>query len=114
MTQTERKVQIENQYIIAVFGQFDSNMKKIEQACGVQIVNRGDDVKIIGEQRQAMRAERVLRSLEALAKKGEQITEQNVNYLLQTAEEMDLQEVERVYDDFICMTVNGRPVRPKT
>lgn len=114
MTQTERKVQIENQCIIAVFGQFDSNMKKIEQACGVQIVNRGDDVKIIGEQRQAMRAERVLRSLEALAKKGEQITEQNVNYLLQTAEEMDLQEVERVYDDFICMTVNGRPVRPKT
>ena len=114
MSQQERRLQIENQYIIAVFGQFDSNLKKIEQVCNVQIVNRGDDIKIIGEQKQTIRAEKVLLSLEALAKKGEEITEQNVTYLLQTVEEMDLQEVEKVYDDFICMTVNGRPVKPKT
>lgn len=114
MSQQERRLQIENQYIIAVFGQFDSNLKKIEQVCNVQIVNRGDDIKIIGEQKQTIRAEKVLLSLEALAKKVEEITEQNVTYLLQTVEEMDLQEVEKVYDDFICMTVNGRPVKPKT
>ena len=114
MSQQERRLQIENQYIIAVFGQFDSNLKKIEQVCNVQIVNRGDDIKIIGEQKQTIRAEKVLLSLEALAKKGEEITEQNVTYLLQTVEEMVLQEVEKVYDDFICMTVNGRPVKPKT
>ena len=114
MSQQEGRLQIENQYIIAVFGQFDSNLKKIEQVCNVQIVNRGDDIKIIGEQKQTIRAEKVLLSLEALAKKGEEITEQNVTYLLQTVEEMDLQEVEKVYDDFICMTVNGRPVKPKT
>lgn len=114
MSQIEKKMQIDNQYIGAIFGQFDSNIKKIEQVCYVQIVNRGDDIKIIGEEKGVTNAENVLHSLEVLAKKGEEITEQNVTYLLQAAEQNDLIEIEKIYDDFICMTVNGRPVKPKT
>ena len=45
----ERTIQMENHIILPVFGQFDANIKKIEKACGVSIVNRGDDVKISGE-----------------------------------------------------------------
>lgn len=114
MSQIEKKMQIDNQYIGAIFGQFDSNIKKIEQVCYVQIVNRGDDIKIIGEEKGVTNAENVLHSLEVLARKGEEITEQNVTYLLQAAEQNDLIEIEKIYDDFICMTVNGRPVKPKT
>lgn len=114
MSQIEKKMQIDNQYIGAIFGQFDSNIKKIEQVCYVQIVNRGDDIKIIGEEKGVTNAENVLHSLEVLARKGEEITEQNVTYLLQAAEQNDLIEIEKMYDDFICMTVNGRPVKPKT
>ena len=47
----ERTIQMENHIILPVFGQFDANIKKIEKACGVSIVNRGDDVKISGEER---------------------------------------------------------------
>lgn len=112
MGEIEKKIQIENQNISMVFGQFDSNIKKIEQVCHVQIINRGDDIKIIGEETGVIRAENVLHSLETLIKKGETITEQNVLYLLQTKE--DWKEVEKVYDDFICMAMNGRPVKPKT
>ena len=79
-----------------------------------QIVNRGDDIKIIGEEKGVTNAENVLHSLGVLVKKGEEITEQNVMYLLQTVEQNYLTEVEKMYDDFICMTVNGRPVKPKT
>ncbi len=112
MGEIEKKIQIENQNISTVFGQFDSNIKKIEQTCHVQIVNRGDDIKIIGEETGVIHAENVLYSLETLVKKGESITEQNVLYLLQAKD--DFKEIEKVYDDFICMAMNGRPVRPKT
>ena len=78
MGEIEKKIQIENQNISTVFGQFDSNIKKIEQTCHVQIVNRGDDIKIIGEETGVIHAENVLYSLETLVKKGESITEQNV------------------------------------
>lgn len=114
MSYMEKRIQIDSRNIVMIFGQFDSNIKKIEQVCNVQIVNRGDDIKIIGEEKGVIHAENVLHSLEVLAKKGEEITEQNVMYLLQTTEDSNLKEIEKVYDDVICMTVNGRPVKPKT
>lgn len=105
---------MENSVILAVFGQFDANIKKIEKECGVRIVNRGDDVKISGEEKAVHRAWNVMQSLVALARKGEEITEQNLTYFLQMAEQADLREMEKIYDDLICLTANGRPLKPKT
>lgn len=110
----EKTIQMENSIILSVFGQFDANLKKIEKECAVRIVNRGDDVKIIGAEAGVNRAWNVLRSLAALAAKGEEITEQNLSYFLVSSAESDLREMEKVYDDLICLTVNGRPLRPKT
>ena len=110
----ERAMQMDNSIILPVFGQFDANIKKIEKACNVSIVNRGDDVKITGEELQVHKAWNILHSLAALARKGEEITEQNLEYFIASAEESDLRELEKVYDDLICITVNGRPLKPKT
>lgn len=114
MERFEKTLQLDNSVILTVFGQFDANIKQVERACGVQIVNRGDDVKIVGAERGVRKAWNVVRSLAALAAKGEEITEQNLNYFLASAEEEDLRELERVYDDFICVTANGRHLKPKT
>ena len=110
----ERTIQMDNSIILPVFGQFDANIKKIEKACGVSIVNRGDDVKISGEEKDVHKAWNILHSLTALVRKGEEITEQNLEYFISSAEEADLRELEKVYDDLICITVNGRPLKPKT
>ena len=82
----ERTIQMENHIILPVFGQFDANIKKIEKACGVSIVNRGDDVKISGEEKDVHKAWNILHSLVALVKKGEEITEQNLEYFISSAE----------------------------
>lgn len=112
MNSQERTLQIENEYMLNVFGQFDGNIKKIEKACQVKIVNRGDVIKISGEQ--AERALKIVNSLYTLAKKGEDITEQNVDYFISMSNEADFSEAQKVYDDAICMTMNGRLVKPKT
>ena len=91
----ERTMQMENHIILPVFGQFDANIKKIEKACGVSIVNRGDDVKISGEEKDVHKAWNILHSLVALVKKGEEITEQNLEYFISSAEETDLRELEK-------------------
>ena len=114
MSQIERTIQLENDIILPVFGQFDSNIRKIEKSCGVQIVNRGDDVKVVGEERGVHKAWNVLNSMAALARRGEEITEQYLEYFISSAEEADLQELEKVYDNLICITANGRPLKPKT
>ena len=51
----ERTIQMENHIILPVFGQFDANIKKIEKACGVSIVNRGDDVRFRARKRMSIR-----------------------------------------------------------
>lgn len=89
---------MDNSIILPVFGQFDVNIKKIEKACAVSIVNRGDDVKISGEEKNVHKAWNVLHSLAALAGKGEEITEQNLEYFISAAEEADLREVEKIYE----------------
>ena len=114
MSQIKRTIQLENDIILPVFGQFDSNIRKIEKSCGVQIVNRGDDVKVVGEERGVHKAWNVLNSMAALARRGEEITEQNLEYFISSAEEADLQELEKVYDNLICITASGRPLKPKT
>ena len=89
----ERTMQMDTRIILPVFGQFDANIKKIEKACEVSIVNRGDDVKISGEEKNVHKAWNVMHSLAALARKGEEITEQNLEYFISSAEEADLSRV---------------------
>lgn len=115
MSETERVIAIENENISAVFGQYDANIKKIEQELGVQVVNRGDVVKIKGPNKRTVEAgQKVVYELLMAARKKEEITEQVVQYLLDGVESVLPEEMEKLYDDVICLTINGRPIKPKT
>ena len=59
--------------LIAVFGSFDENIKRIEEALDVKIINRGTDMKVSGDEENVDKAVRTLEGLLALAAKGENI-----------------------------------------
>ena len=66
----ERMVNAERiEDLIAVFGSFDENIKRIEQALSVQIVNRGTDLKVSGDEEMVDKAVRTLEGLLCLASK---------------------------------------------
>ena len=70
----ERTINAERvEQLIDVFGSFDENLKRIEAACAVRITNRGNELKIQGEEEAADQGARALESLLALAAKGEEI-----------------------------------------
>lgn len=110
----EKTLKIEHENIASVFGEYDSNIKKMESRFHVNIVNRDGGIKIVGEERNVLQTENVLHSLLKLAAKGEEITDQSLEYLLSSVDEEKMEEIEKIYDDYICLTVNGRPVKPKT
>ena len=56
--------------------------KKIERTLGVTVVVRDDQLKIIGTPSAASGAQEVFEQLYELAKRGNVISEQNVNYAL--------------------------------
>ena len=114
MALTESQISIRNEYIGDIFGEFDSNIKKIESEYKVQIVNRGDDIKISGEEDSVKKAVIVLQALNNIAEKGENITVQSLMYIISSLEDGSIKETEKIHDDFICVTSMGRPVKPKT
>ena len=73
--------------LIAVFGSFDENIKRIEEALGVIIVNRGNELRVKGDAEAVDKAVRTLEGLLQLASKGETIDEQRVRYLITLVQE---------------------------
>lgn len=97
-----------------VCGQFDSYLKKIERTLQVTMIARDGALKIIGPEQTIQKAKSVFNTLIELSKRGNAITEQNVDYALSLSfEEKDGQILE-IDKDIICRTINGKPVKPKT
>ena len=114
MSLNEITMNVPIEYMANVFGQFDKNMKKIERALNVTIVIRNDSVKILGSDANIKSACNVFTQLIALAQRGNDITEQNVNYTLELQKVSNESAVVEIDKDTICHTINGKPVKPKT
>ena len=112
---TERIVNADRvEDLIAVFGSFDENIKRIEEALSVTIVNRGTDLRITGDAESADKAARALEGLLALAAKGEAIDEQRVRYLITLVQEGNEDYVSQMAKDVVCITAKGKPIKAKT
>ena len=100
--------------LIAVFGSFDENIRRIEESLMVSIVNRGTDLKISGDEEAVDKAARTLEGLLSLASKGEVIDEQRVRYLITLVQEGNDSQVSQMAKDVVCITAKGKPIKAKT
>ena len=97
-----------------IFGQFDEHLKLIERTLNVTMIFRDGSLKILGSQEGATQARAIVEELNTLAGRGNTITQQNVNYALSLAMEKICSVMEEIDKDFICNTIQGRPIKPKT
>lgn len=115
MSEKECILDIPVEHLENIFGQFDANIKLIEQTLSVTFIARDDRLKVIGEEDKIKSAVDIMQRLYALSKKGETITKQEVNYLLGlTEQKLPTKAVEDLADDCICHTTSGKPIKPKT
>ncbi len=113
--QMERIVNAERvEDLISVFGSFDENIRRIEDAFAVKIVNRETELKISGDPENADKAARTLEGLLRLAAKGETIDEQRVRYLMTLVSEGNDEQVAQMAKDVVCITAKGKPIKAKT
>lgn len=112
---TERIINFDRvEDLIAVFGSFDENIKRIEEALDVKIINRGTDLRVSGDAEAVDKAARALEGLLALAAKGEIIDEQRVRYLITLVKEGNDDYVTQMAKDVVCITAKGKPIKAKT
>ncbi|MBQ3537280.1 MAG: PhoH family protein, partial [Clostridia bacterium] len=99
---------------VSLFGSFDENIRMIENEYNVDIVNRGGTLKVSGEDVDVARACKALQGLIMLINKGEQLNEQNVRYCISLVNEGNDDKLPSIASDCICITMAGKPVKPKT
>lgn len=97
-----------------VCGQFDSYLKKIERTLHVTMIERDGALKIIGPEQMVKKAKSVFNNLIELSKRGNAITEQNVDYALSLSFSESDGQILEIDKDIICRTITGKPVKPKT
>ena len=115
MKQVERIVNADRvDDLIAVFGSFDENIKRIEEQLNVRIVARDTELKVTGDEEQVDKAVRTLEGLLTLAAKGETIDEQRVRYLITLVSEGNADQVQKIAQDVVCITAKGKPIKAKT
>ena len=114
MSVIESIIDIPAEHEKKIYGNFDENINKIERTLHVTIISRDSQIKIIGGEVAAKRAKKVFEQLFKLSLRGNEITEQNVDYALSLSFEDNEQAIVELDDDMICRTAAGKPVKPKT
>ena len=114
MSLSELMIEILAEYEANVFGQFDVYVKKLERTFHVTLISRDGATKIVGERAAAEKVQRILNQLVELARRGNTITEQNVDYAISLVFEDQEQQLVDIDKDLICHTLQGKPIKPKT
>ncbi|AYF08313.1 MULTISPECIES: PhoH family protein [Bacillus] len=111
----EMNQQLENtNEAIALFGVNDAHLKVIERELNVSIITRGETVHASGAVETVTLVEKILQQLLVVIRKGVSITERDVAYAIQLAQQGNIAQFEELYEEEIFKTAKGKSIRVKT
>ncbi len=113
MELTQQMIEIPIDHMTNVFGEFDAWLKMIEKNLGVVLVARDGGMKVTGSPAAVDSACAVLDQLLRMSERGNDITEQNVSYALETCS-VNRHALLDADSEIICHTMDGKAVKPKT
>ena len=113
---TEQTISIERlEEAVNLFGSLDENVRLMEKELGVSVVNRDGELKISGEDAEAvLHAVQAVEGLLKVIGRGETITEQNVRYILNLVKAGHADKIGQLSNDVLCVTAKGKPIKSKT
>ncbi len=95
-------------------GPNDINLRLIEEAFGVSLVHREEELRVFGAEDRAAQAADLIADFLRVVRQGRSLTTPDVRYALRTIQRQGNASVETLLAEPIIVTHRGRPVRPKT
>ena len=119
---TEKRLQLDNmEQATALYGPLDENIRIVEKKFGVSCVNRDSDggsggslVISGGDAISVSDAYEALAYLKNMVKIQDSLPTQTVDYVCAMFAEGRGGELEGLDNDCVCVTVKGRPIKPRT
>ena len=99
---------------VSLFGSFDENIRLLENEFHVSVVNREEQLIISGEPEDTMLAGKAIEALLRLISRGESVGEQHVRYVVGLCRSGQLDRIDELTKDVVCISAKGRPIKPKT
>lgn len=111
----ERILEVETiEQVVNIFGNFDQNIKILENHYNVQVIHRGTQLKVTGGDEETDKARRALSGLIAVTARGEHITEQTIRYVMSLVDDGEEDKLNFIGKDCVSITAKGKPIKPKT
>lgn len=111
----QKKIEIHDEFFEReLFGNFDQNIKVIEDNLGVSIVLRDGNIVLIGEEENVELTDRLMNELRQIVKKGNSLNPQNISYSIGLLLEGTEHKMQELAEDIIILTAKGKAIQPKT
>lgn len=111
---TQILVEIDPENILTIFGEYDKNIKLIEEAFSVNILSRDSGVKIIGERKNINFAAKTLKKIEQKLISEGKITKQDIGYTIEMVLNGDEEKLNQILNDVVIVASTGKVIKPKT
>ena len=100
--------------ITFIFGQLEKNSRKIEETCDVKLKISEEGILISGSDINIESVGKLIESLDTHTLSGNEVTDQDLDYLLSNLEKIKQDNISKIKDYVICYNSKGKPLKPKT
>lgn len=115
MTEKQTVLQLENpNEAIMLLGISDANMKLIEERLNVQVITRGEEIQLIGEEENKAQATQLLNALLKVIRKNINIDQRDVATAIEMLQKGTIEYFAELYDVEIARNTKGKSIRAKT
>ena len=107
--------QLSPDFITKLFGTLDTNIIQIEKAFDVKISNREYNIIISGSDTDNInKAAEAIEKLQSITRLSDSIDDNSLCYVVGMIKDDKSQELDEFYDDCICLTNKGKPIKART
>ena len=110
----ERSLTLRTGEAQAVFGKHDQHLRRIEQALGVSVIARGEEIKVTGPDAAVERAGRLFDDLLVVVRAGAPLRKDDLDYALRALADSRLVQLRQVYQERIEVPSKRRFIIPRT
>ena len=103
-----------NQEALALFGKHDQHLRKVEQALGVSVVSRGEEIKVSGPDASVGKALKLFDDLLIVVRAGAPLRNDDVDYALRALGDSRLIQLRQVYQERVEVPSKRRFIIPRT
>ncbi|GAA0330921.1 PhoH family protein [Oceanobacillus sp. FSL W7-1293] len=99
---------------LALFGTNDKHLKQLEALLDVDIISRGESIRVSGENQAVQLVQEILLTILSVIRKGQTVSERDVVYAVDLAKKGKIKQFETLFEDEITKNYKGKSIRVKT